>query len=82
MKTDKEILDWLSSRLQVDIRQHYDPYIRMEGNREIHGHAANISGRVDIFTLESQWIHDAPSLRDAVTQAMEMKPICTWKAQP
>jgi hypothetical protein len=80
VKTDKEILDWLGSRLTVSINQHHDPY---EGKDGRSGMTANSEGRVDLFTLESQHtVRNAPSLRAAVTQAMEMKPIVVWEDQP
>lgn len=68
LPTDKEMLDWLSGLNCASFEKHYHPF--MDEWDEIEKNTGGYNGHIDLFTVESQHINNAPTLRHAIAEAM------------
>jgi len=69
LPTDTEMLDWIAaSSGGILIERHYQPLLSARTEEE--NRSGGYNSRIDFFSVESQYLTDVPSLREAIATAM------------
>jgi hypothetical protein len=71
MRTDTELLDWLSKQSYVHWKEHYNSMVDERTPKE--KETGGFNGYIDFFTCHSQHLDNYENLRAAINTAMDMK---------